>query len=114
MSDQSWGDWVVTFAPMAFHLMDHYPGCEIAGLGVFTLVPGQTHPMHKDVQPPEWLARVHVPLITNPGAVLIMDDGEHHLEVGKAYRMNTLANHTVENRGEETRVHFIFDIKRGH
>ncbi|MCI0560065.1 MAG: aspartyl/asparaginyl beta-hydroxylase domain-containing protein [Nitrososphaera sp.] len=113
MADAAWHDWGARFAPLVSELMYHYPCCSVAGVGMFILEPGRVHPTHKDVQPPEWLARIHVPLVTNPGAVFVMDDGEHHLEVGTAYRMNTLANHAVENRGSTTRVHFIFDLKRG-
>lgn len=112
MSDEAWLGWGDRFRPLATTLVrQHFPGCAIIGIGMFVLKAGVSQPAHKDEQPPEWVTRVHVPLITNPGAIFTMDDGEHHMEVGKAYRMNTLATHAVENRGKTSRVHFMWDIK---
>jgi hypothetical protein len=39
-----------------------------------------------------------------------MDDGEHHMKVGNAYRFNPTARHEVENRGETPRFHYVTDI----
>lgn len=87
-----------------------YPGCKF-DFGTWDLAPGQVHPAHIDEQPPHWLARIHVPLTTNPGVIFRMDDGEHHMEVGKAYRMNTLRTHAVENKGETHRVHLVIEVR---
>ena len=96
---------------IARRLVDRfYPGCGFA-LGAWTMEPGQAHPAHIDQQPPYWLARIHVPLETNKDVVFVMDDGEHRLEVGKAYRMNTLRRHAVENRGATMRVHLVIDVR---
>jgi hypothetical protein len=105
-------DWGPRFWPLARMLTAAYfPGCGIVGIGMFLLKPGQIHPAHVDDQPPEWRARIHVPLITNSGCVITMDDGDHFLEVGKAYKMNTLSTHRVENRGTTPRLNFMFDLK---
>jgi hypothetical protein len=73
----------------------HYPGCSVSGVGYFVLEPGQ----------------VHVPVTTNDKVIFTMDDGEHHMEVGKAYRFNTLATHAVANGGKTARVHLVFDVR---
>jgi hypothetical protein len=88
-----------------------YPGCSVSGVGFFVMEPGQVHPAHRDEQPPYWVTRVHVPVTTNDGVIYTMDDGEHRMEVGKAYRMNTLATHAVANHGETNRIHLVFDIR---
>jgi hypothetical protein len=88
-----------------------YPGCSVSGVGFFLMDPGQVHPAHQDEQPPYWVTRVHVPIRTNDGVVFTMDDGEHRMEVGKAYRMNTLATHAVANHGDTIRVHLVFDVR---
>jgi hypothetical protein len=88
-----------------------YPGCSVSGVGFFLMDPGQVHPAHQDEQPPYWVTRVHVPIQTNDGVVFTMDDGEHRMEVGKAYRMNTLATHAVANHGDTIRVHLVFDVR---
>lgn len=112
MSDAAYMGWGEMFQPIADTLVRHYyHSCSVSGIGMFTLDPGVIHPAHADVQTPDWMVRVHVPIVTNPGAVIVMGDGEHHLQVGKAYRMNTLATHAVENRGKTPRLHFIFDVK---
>jgi hypothetical protein len=112
MADASWQGWGDWFTPLSSLLVaNHYPGCFVSGLGMFVLEPGQVHPAHKDIQPSYWLTRIHVPIITNPKATIIMDDGVHHLKVGKAYRFNTLAMHEVRNDGATHRAHFIFDVR---
>jgi hypothetical protein len=92
-------------------ISEFYPGCAVSGIGVWEMEPGLVHPDHWDDQPLYWLTRVHVPLVTNPSVVFTMEDGEHHMEVGKAYRMNTLSVHAVANKGETARTHLVFDIR---
>lgn len=75
------------------------------------VMPGHEIEPHVDGQAPYWKARVHVPLTTNAKAVTIMDDGEHHMKVGKAYLVNTMATHAVANRGKTPRIHFMFDVR---
>lgn len=86
-----------------------YPDCRFS-YGLWNMEPGQVHPAHIDQQPPEWLARIHVPLKTNAGVVFTMEDGDHHMEVGKAYRVNTLRTHAVANRGNTERVHLVIEV----
>jgi hypothetical protein len=75
------------------------------------VMPGHGIEAHKDAQADYWKFRVHVPLLTNPKAFTEMEDGKHHLEVGKAYKVNTAAMHAVENGGRTPRVHFMFDVR---
>ena len=108
-ADLSWGD---ILSDMAEDLTRrHYPGCKVSGLGMFPLHPGEEHRPHTDEQPPYYIVRVHVPLVTNPDCVIVMHDGEHHLEVGKAYKFNTEITHGVYNRGKTHRVNFMFDVR---
>ena len=75
------------------------------------IMPGHSIQSHKDYQCEQWLCRVHIPLQTCPGAVMIMDDGEHHMEVGKSYRINTEASHALRNDGDVPRIHLMFDVR---
>lgn len=98
--------------PLAEALLSaHFPGGRISGLGLFLLDPGQVHPTHTDEQAPDWLCRVHVPVVTNRGATATTDSGTIHMEAGTAYKFNTLARHAVENRGNRPRIHMVFDVK---
>jgi len=98
------------FQPLADQILAFYPGCSFTGIGLWSMEAGQTQATHKDDQPPNWLVRVHVPIVTNDGVIFTMADGPHHMEVGFAYRFNTLTDHAVENNGKEARLHFVMDI----
>ncbi|MGH3869891.1 MAG: aspartyl/asparaginyl beta-hydroxylase domain-containing protein, partial [Pseudonocardiaceae bacterium] len=68
-------------------------------------------PPHVDSNPSSLVPhKVHVPLITNPNVTFVIDDERHHLAVGRAYEINNLLVHSVENAGDLDRVHFIFEI----
>ena len=54
--------------------------------------------------------KIHVPLITNPGAILCVDKAEEHLELGWAYEVNNITRHGVRNTGADDRVHLIFEV----
>jgi kumamolisin len=53
--------------------------------------------------------RIHVPIITNPGAFLIAEGMAKHLEVGEAWTFDNQSQHSVIN-GDAARVHLIFDV----
>lgn len=54
--------------------------------------------------------RLHIPLITNPDAYMIIDKTMIHLEFGKTYITNTLLPHTAMNSGKKDRIHLVFCI----
>jgi len=53
--------------------------------------------------------RIHVPIITNSDAHLIVNEKSQHLETGYAWTFDNQADHGVVN-GNEERVHLIFDV----
>lgn len=57
--------------------------------------------------------KIHVPLVTNPGVLFLTGDVWTHLEVGQAYEVNNIIRHGVVNRGDEDRIHFIFEVFEG-
>lgn len=57
----------------------------------------------------QYVHKIHIPLITNPKAEMLIDNEVFHLEEGKAYEVNNLVYHAVNNDGEEDRIHFIFE-----
>lgn len=80
------------------------------------LVPGAAYEYHQDPQLPEWITRVHVPVVTNAGAWLAFEEegGRHvHFEAGWAYSFNALKSHRYANDGGADRVHLLFDVLRG-
>ena len=61
---------------------------------------------HKD---PE--ARLHIPLITNPGALMIVDNEACHMQAdGAVYYVDTTKYHTALNVGDSERIHLVATI----
>jgi len=84
-------------------LCKHY---EIGRVRVLKLLPRSTLSWHRD---PE--ARIHIPITTNPGSILIVDNFATNLPAdGSAYFMNTRKYHTAINGGEENRVHIVATV----
>ena len=65
--------------------------------------PRSTLSWHRDPEP-----RLHVPIITNPGCLMVIEDVAKHLPAdGSAYITNNLKYHNAFNGGEENRVHLV-------
>ncbi len=60
---------------------------------------------HRDPEP-----RFHVPIITNIGAKLVIEDEVKHLSAGRAWYANTVYYHTQFNGGEAERVHIVSSL----
>ena len=70
------------------------------------VLPGGVVDPHTD----PWPCRVHVPLLTNPQAMLTVEGVDYHLEAGKAYLVDGRREHAVRNAGPTPRVHFVLDV----
>lgn len=57
-------------------------------------------------------ARLHVPILTNIGAKLVIEDEVKHLPVGRAWYTNTINYHSQFNGGETDRIHFVASVIR--
>ncbi len=57
--------------------------------------------------------KIHVPVRTEPSAVLEVDGVERHLRQGHAYEVNNILPHGAFNGGVRDRVHFIFEVFDG-
>ena len=63
--------------------------------------PRSTLSWHRDPEP-----RLHIPIITNPGCIMVIEDVAKHLPAdGSVYITNNLKYHNAFNGGEENRVH---------
>jgi hypothetical protein len=72
---------------------------------MLTMKPRTTYSFHHD--PDLW--RVHIPLITNPDAFMVVDGKLWHLPVGFAYLVQVEYHHLALNAGSENRIHIVFD-----
>lgn len=112
VSDSAWHGFSEVSEPIVRELMGGYfQGCREYQRMLSVVMSGDEIAPHVDQQGAHWLARVHVPLQANDLSLFIVDGKSHHLDVGMAYRVNTLAVHGVINRGVSPRVHFMFDVK---
>jgi hypothetical protein len=111
VTDLTWRGFGSIVAPYVADLMASFPGCEAHQLMLSAVMPGHSIEPHRDQQAPAWRCRAHVPLRTNDKSKFIVDGVAHALKVGAAYRVNTLAEHAVTNKGDAPRVHLMFDVR---
>lgn len=59
--------------------------------------------MHSDSSP-----RIHIPIYTNPGCMMIINNTIVHMPVGDVYYVDTTLPHTALNASKKDRVHLVF------
>ncbi len=65
--------------------------------------PRSTLSWHRDPEP-----RLHIPIITNPGCIMVIENVAKHLPAdGSVYITNNVKYHNFFNGGEESRVHLV-------
>ena len=65
--------------------------------------PRSTLSWHRDPEP-----RLHIPIYTNPGALMVIDKVAQHMPAdGSVWVTNNLKYHNAFNGGEENRVHLV-------
>ena len=65
--------------------------------------PRSTLSWHRDPEP-----RLHIPIVTNPGSIMVIDKVAKHLPAdGSVLITNNLKYHNAFNGGEENRVHLV-------
>ena len=65
--------------------------------------PRSTLSWHRDPEP-----RLHIPIYTNPGAIMVIDKRAQHMPAdGSVWVTNNLKYHNAFNGGEENRVHLV-------
>ena len=65
--------------------------------------------VHKDSGEQEYMARIHIPLITNPKCVFKCEGQSLHMEAGSAYMVWVNTWHQIRNDSDEDRYHIIMD-----
>ena len=65
--------------------------------------PRSTLSWHRDPEP-----RLHIPIITNPGSIMVIENVAKHLPAdGSVWITNNTKYHNAFNGGEESRVHLV-------
>lgn len=69
-------------------------------------LPRTTLSWHRDPEP-----RLHIPIITNPGAIMVVDKEACHMPAdGSVWVVDNTKYHNFFNGGEEDRIHFVATI----
>ena len=80
--------------------------CQLGTIGRCRLLlkePRSTLSWHRDPEP-----RLHVPVVTNPGSVMVVNSHATHLPAdGSVYFTDTRGYHNAYNGGEEPRIHLV-------
>lgn len=54
--------------------------------------------------------RIHIPIITDPKIVFVLDSEKFHLQAGNVYEINNVVEHSVINPTDIGRVHLMVDL----
>lgn len=86
------------------------PFGEVTYAFIFRTKPNGITQVHNDGHEAwEKTVRIHIPIVTNDGAFLIVEKKAKHLAVGEAWSFDNQSQHSVVN-GDSTRVHLIIDV----
>lgn len=53
------------------------------------------------------LPRIHIPIQTDPGCIMIVENEARHLEAGSVYRVDTRKHHSAMNGSKRNRIHIV-------
>ncbi|CAN5240311.1 hypothetical protein BH10PSE12_BH10PSE12_03860 [soil metagenome] len=108
----AWPGWRATLAPVLAQAVRAYGYAS----GIFprvmlaSMAPGGVIHPHIDANPAaKWPHKIHVPLVTNTGAMSFFGGEAHHFPPGEAVEVNNLGAHWVRNGGDTNRIHLIFE-----
>ncbi len=60
---------------------------------------------------PRWgVGRLHIPVVTNPDAILLLDGVTHRWQPGEFWFGDFSRTHRVQNTGTEHRIHLVIDV----
>tara|TARA_B110000014_G_scaffold247289_1_gene220708 strand:- start:109 stop:669 length:561 start_codon:yes stop_codon:yes gene_type:complete len=94
-------DFKGTYFEEVFNELSKY--YKLGRVRLLLLEPRTSLSWHRDPEP-----RLHIPIMTNPGAHLVIDDSLMHLPAdGHVWFTDTRNYHTVFNGGEENRIHLV-------
>jgi quercetin dioxygenase-like cupin family protein len=96
--------------PLARAVLDSIPA-PLRAVRYMALGPGAVSHLHFDTKygPRYGVARLHVPVVTNPGATLQLDGEKHNWQPGELWFGDFSRDHLVSNTGDEPRVHMVID-----
>jgi hypothetical protein len=87
--------------------------CPVMSTRLMRLTPGSVIKEHRDydLDAEEGVARIHIPVVTNPGVEFQLNRVPVAMMPGEAWYLRLADPHSVVNRGAETRVHLVIDVQ---
>jgi hypothetical protein len=104
---------VLALAPYLESVIDGFQ-CEKQRVGLMALQPGANIYWHYDFHESidtEFNARLHVPIITNPGVQVQICHEDQVWRPGELWYADFSFPHRLRNRGEDERIHLVLDLK---
>jgi len=85
--------------------------CPLRTVRLMRLTPGSVIKEHTDLalSAEEGTARIHIPVVTNPGIEFYLNGARVALEAGSAWYLRLTDPHSVYNKGGSDRVHMVID-----
>lgn len=108
-----WPMWSAAVSPVleTIGARSGYPEWDVAKVMFARLDPRSGFDLHVDSNASSRIPhKVHIPVLTNPGVMFTVGGEHRHLPVGRAYEINNLREHSVENTGPTPRVHLIIEV----
>lgn len=86
--------------------------CPVMSVRLMRLTPGSTIKEHSDhdLRAEEGIARIHVPVVTNPGVEFYLNRRLVPMLPGETWYLRLADPHSVVNHGTEDRVHLVIDV----
>ena len=115
--ENGWGLLAEQAIPLMHKILhDHYPvGGTIIRAMAARLEPGGFIIPHTDRHPSFHNGhRIHIPISTNSKVRFMIDGRPYQFEIGNVYEINNQMKHSVMNKGESSRINFIFDYVPPH
>ena len=85
---------------------------EVRGARLLRLTAGSAlkeHTDHEDTAK-DGILRIHIPVVTNPGVVFLLNGARILMEAGSAWYLRLREPHSVTNEGSTDRVHLLVDL----
>jgi Aspartyl/Asparaginyl beta-hydroxylase len=85
---------------------------EVRGVRLLRLTPGSRIKEHTDHEytADDGTLRIHIPVVTNPGVVFLLNGTRVVMEAGTAWVLRLNDPHSVANDGATDRVHMLADL----
>lgn len=99
-------------APYFAEILAEMPA-PLRSVRLIALGPGVEVREHRDEKCgyPWGVMRLHIPVITNQGAKVIIDQQDMHWQAGQLWFGDFSRPHYVRNTGDEPRVHLVIDVQ---